>query len=313
MKNSTSYCFHGYDTANYMSFVGMLVGCGVLFVCITIITTICRTPALHNNTNLCIISITVTDMFTAISTIVSSSFYFTSLNQYVDNKYLLDVFYFAMSFSWMFSSGIHLLIIAIDRYLYILKPFYYMKYITKARIIKILFSLWMFTFLFLITPFIFFRSSHFQNICILTHPPVEYASVGVGTDFVSFIVVCVLYFRIANVAFRRKKLKNVRRLQGDTPHGVIISRNNGKAALKSLKFFVAMFGTYVFSCIPPLTVTLLSMLSVTLPLYIAISSYFFFYAHIIMNIIIYLNMNKDFRLGVKNLFSEGFDACCRMR
>lgn len=310
MENSTSHCMFGFDSATTI-FLGTLLGCCVIFLLITVIVTICRTTALHNNTNFLLASINVSDLLNAITLILYSSAYIPSLRKYIDNKYILDLFVLAMSCSGYYSAVIHLTVIAIDRYLYILKPFYYIKHMNKSQITKILFAVWIFTLVLFITPIVFFRNDKYHRKCIITNPPVEYYFTGVAIGCVCFIVVCVCYFRIACVAFQRKKARNSRRQQQETANDAVLSRINRKAAMKSVKFFVAMFGTYFFCFIPSLIITLLNILSVKKPAYISILSVLGFYVHIIINLFIYLNMSKDFRLGMKHQFSQCLCGCCK--
>lgn len=299
MYNETSPCIRPKENLTHTVYFGFALSSCVICLSLFKLITIFRTPALHNNINYFIASVGVSDFIFAVSIVIFSLFYLTGLGQFIQGSNIFYSIILGMLYSSIFSSALHLIIIAIDRHMYILKPFCYIKYMTPKRICLLLIFVWGLTLLYLITPSIFYTNNTFHVKCILLYPPKEYFAVVVAAGFTVYVATFVCYFRIACVAFERKKARNVRRQLQDKSHIDSNSGTNSKAAMKSVKFFMSMFGIFAIFYAPATIVTVMSLLSYDVPVYIYLINLYFAYISVILTFCFYIRVNKAFCIGIK--------------
>lgn len=300
MHNLTSPCTVKQTNLTNVVYVGFAISFFILCLNLFKITTIVRTPALHNNTNWFIASVGVSDSIFAASGVIFSLFYLTRLSQLIQVSNTFDAVMLGIFYSSVFSAALHLIIIAIDRHMYILKPFCYIKHMSTKRICILMIFVWGLTLIYLITPSMLYTGDMFHMKCILLYPPKEYFAVLVTAGVPVYFITCVCYFRISRVAFQRKKAKNARRqLQEPSAIGGFV-RSNSKAAMKSVKFFMSMYGIFAIFHSPVTIVTIMCMFSYDIPMYIYLINLYLTYVNIALTFFVYIRVNKDFRLAVKN-------------
>lgn len=292
------------------------IQCMCAFIVLTLygleIATILRTKRLHTNTNIFFLSIALFDTFMAICDFSQGIIYSTSLKYNIHATNDSDTVFFAIGFGSITLSCTHMAIVAIDRYVNIAHPFYYILNITKRRIIVVVFMVWLFWIVYCSVPLIFFRDDRYHINCISSHPPVVYFIVNVSLNLTDYFIISICYFKIANLAFKHKKATIARRLQTENMDNTINLRNNRIAAMRSVKFFVSLFGTFFAFTFPQIIATGLALLSYNVPENTIFGICILYDIHSVMNFLLYYNFNKDFADGLKTLLID-MTSCCRRR
>lgn len=308
MANGTCSCKFALHNYLVVLSVGMSCRC-----CVGLITiaTIWRTLALHNTCNYFIVSTAACDMLFNLIFIHSALFYFIRYDAYETNAKAFYCFVLGVSYSSVFSLGFHLAVTAVNRYIYTLKPFYYIKHMNGNYKVKMLIIIWVLIITYAIIPVLFYRGEQFHTKCIIIHPPIAYYETAVIINSSFCIIICTCYIQIARAAFERKKAIRNRKQQNCMPNDVIINITNRKAAIKSIKYVAAMSGGILLCYIPSGVSTQLSQLSYSVPESILLCSFYVSQVAPIINFLVYINMNAHFRLGIKQLFSKCLLTCCQ--
>jgi hypothetical protein len=161
--NFTSMCAE-INIGSVFSVGYFAVPCGAFVLCQNLITilTIWRWPKLHTNANIFIVSVSLTDILLSLS---------YSINHLVHITLFSSVFFmFATLYSNALLSMNQMGTIAVDRYIYIAHLFFYMKNITKKRVIITLACVWGMSLVFLITPLFVYTDVKYHNRCINLNP-----------------------------------------------------------------------------------------------------------------------------------------------
>ncbi|CAG5135771.1 unnamed protein product [Candidula unifasciata] len=266
--------------------------------------TIFRTKRLHTNTNIFILSVALLDCFMAVSDFVQGIIYSTSVKFNIHNSNVMDAILFGTAYSAITLSCTHMAIIAVDRYVNITHPFYYILNITKRRVIVLLLTAWMFGLAYCSVSIILYRDGKYHTKCISVHPPFEYFIINALLNLIDYVIICICYFKISCLAFQHKKAANARRLQTENPKNVFKLRNNRAAAMKSVKFFVLLFGTFFVFTFPQILTQGMVFLSCRIPENVVFFMGNLYDVHSAMNRVIYFHFNKDFSDGFKKLLSD---------
>lgn len=299
MYNVTSMCVLNQPHLIQVVYIGLTLNCCVIFISVLKVVTIWRTPALHSNANCFIASLAISDIIMAFTVVGFTFLYFTPVSQYIHNSNIIDSVLLGMVNSSNLFATVHFIIIAIDRHMYILKPFCYIKYMMTKRMYKLVLLVWVLTLIYLITPLVFYTSNRFHKKCIFLYPPKEYFIVVFAVGLTAYTASCVFYFRISRVAFQRKVAKNVRRELQDNPVTKINVRGNRRAAMKSIKFFMSMCGASAVYHTPKGIVTLMGMFSYNVPMYIYLITNYLLCIHVLLTFCVYFKMNRDVASKIK--------------
>lgn len=313
MENATSECISSLSSGHSVSAAGITITFCVLCVNVLKILTIFRSPVLKKETGAYIVSIAVANIIYSGTFVLFVLLYFSKLGRYIKHLEIVDTFMLSINCSFNVSLCLHLAIIGCDRYIFVSKPFYYMKHMTKLRKYRCILCIWIFTQIYFVIPLIFYRGDNFHVKCIILHPPIEYFILGMIVIGMLHCIICVCFLKIALLAFTRKKMMNARKQQQVPPNQVIISISNGKAAMKSAKFFFSMFSTFAVCNSVPALMSLMGMLSYNFSRNVIISSLFLFHIYSLVNFCIFINMNRDFREGLKKQFNGCKLICCKQR
>jgi hypothetical protein len=206
---------------------------------------------------------------------------------------VFSIFVFGACYSSVLLTTVHMGLFALDRYFQIVHPFFYRNFATKRRAIVTLTSVWISGIIYTIIPLILYSYDEFIGKCTILNPPLVYYSLGVGVYLVVLIIVFLCYFKIALVAFNHKKAANARRLQTSEAAVGIPLRNNRLVALRSVKFFVLMFGVYFVCSFPPVVSTGISEVY-NMPPVGQTMFIFLMPLHSIVNFFIYVTFSNDF-------------------
>lgn len=299
MSNTDTDCNLKFPCQNLQFYIGIILSLCVFIPNILTIVTIWRTLKLHTNTNIFTISLAFIDLLTGISGLVQSIFYSPLLKQSSINDYIFSTITLGISYSSVVLSCTHIAIAAIDRYICITHPFYYIVNVTKASLLRKLTVIWLIGFVYLILPSFLYTGEIHHRKCILVQPPSEYYIASLVIGSLNYIIVFVCYSKIARVAFRHNKAANKRRLRVGNVSKAMRLEISYKTSMKSIKFFVVCFGTYFIFTFPPALATGLLLLSYPIPDYILYLMFGASQMHSVSNFFIHIHMCKDFSEAVK--------------
>lgn len=307
--NFTNACYPG-ETANvylfyFMMFINILIVSKSMFV---IIMT-CRIPDMQENMAIVFASMSVNDLILAVivtcdqvSTMPISTFDFLKSN-------LMTCLMFGNCYGTLVVSMMHLAVLALDRYIHILHPLYYIRYVTKRRVSAALFCVWTTGIIIMSTPMIVFTDAKYHVKCLLFHPPMVYYSVISFIYCIIVLSVFVCYFKIARLAFRRTKAANSRRLNLNDMDAVSLYRINRISAVRSINFFIIMFGIFALFSIPFVAKTWISYF-VSIADYVHRSIFFVIPGYAFLNGAMYIKMSRDFSSLIQSTCSKFVILCC---
>ncbi|CAG5135772.1 unnamed protein product [Candidula unifasciata] len=274
-----------------------------------IIVTILRTQALHTNTNIFIVSVALLDCVMAVSDFTQGIVYSTTFRHNIHVANIIDTVLLGTGYGALTISCTHMAIIAIDRFINIAYPFYYILNVTKRRLIVVLIIAWLFGLAYSTVPIMFYIDDKYHRHCITSSPPLEYFIINASLNVIDYFVIFACYFKIAHLAFTHKKAANARRLKIENPEKVLKLRNTRIAAMKSVKFFVCLFGTFFAFTSPQIFVTGIRLLSFNIPDTIIIIIFYLYEVHSVMNFVIYYHVYKEFSDGFKKLLHDMIAVC----
>ncbi|CAG5123688.1 unnamed protein product, partial [Candidula unifasciata] len=114
----------------------------VIVQSLLIIFIIWRSPKLHTNTNMLIVSVSAGDIFFAVSCEINATLGLLFSSNIVAELVLMDTFMMGALFSTLMLSMNQMGVIAADRYINIVHPFFYIKHVTKRRVLLNIICYW---------------------------------------------------------------------------------------------------------------------------------------------------------------------------
>ncbi|CAG5121083.1 unnamed protein product [Candidula unifasciata] len=312
VSNETHACVIHSNFGMYIVFITLIISSLSIIECMVVIFVTWFTVTLHSNTNILVASLAVNDLLLAIAFMgnqvsVVPGFLLPS----VKSKLFMSLIYGVSSGSTKLSI-MHMMVIAVDRYIQIAHPFYYMKAMTKKKIYVILICLWITCLIFIIIPVTIFYNDKYYRECIILHQPLAYSVVGVAMYFISLIMIFFCYFKIAHVAFKHKQSAISRRLGCNLAQSETEQRENMKAALRSVKYLALMFGVFFVATCPPFLLTSLGYrYSFSENVYLGLFS--LVPIHSVINFLIYGYMNQEFQTSLVKKWSAIKRYCSKCR
>lgn len=303
--NETSTC--GYNV--YFGYAGVCISACVICDSILTIFTISRSHQLHTNQYIFISSLAVADIMLSLSFVLTAVIRLTWINSIVDRRNIVNNLAYGTMFSCIVLTGLHMSIIAIDRYIRIAHPFYYIQSMTKQRTVTILSFTYLFSFVNACIPAIVYQDSKY-SYCISIHQPFEYFYANIVTLVININVVFVCYFNITRISINHKKAAISRHLQAGHIGGAVINRSGGAAVMKSVRFFIAMFGVYFLLCLPPLIMDCVGFYYYV-PNFLIVIGAHCFPLHSLLNFVICFSLNHGFRKALKQVFADFKKVCFR--
>ncbi|CAG5119935.1 unnamed protein product [Candidula unifasciata] len=257
-----------------------------------VIVIICRTKKLHSSTNIFVASLAVNDLifsgFFIVMWITTTRIRWSS----VTLAKLMSTIMYCLCSGTTNQSIMHMAAIAIDRYIHIAHPFYYMKHAAKHRVYIIVTILWIAGIALTTIPPVIFTPK-LECVNLISHQPAAYYFPGASVYVITVPLVCFCYSKIACLAFRHKLAANARRARTDELLTDIQQRNNRQAALRSVQFVALMFGVFTACTLPQFVSTGMSFL-ITIPEKIYLGFFLFAPIHSVINFLIFATMNREF-------------------
>lgn len=212
---------------------------------ILVVVIICRTKALHTNSDIIVGCLSLTDILLCASYTAHGVKSLAGSTLSKSQKNYLVSFLCGACYGGVLISITHLGFAAIDRYVQIAYPFYYIKHMTKRRLFKKLLAIWLIGGMYTLTPLFLYFYRQNSETCILLHPPLAYFFILFTGYLANIMIVFISYLKIARLAFQHKKSANIRRMQIEDRTSTVIFSQNRKGAIKSVNFFIVMFGAFL--------------------------------------------------------------------
>lgn len=310
--NETYDCMGELDIGFDFLYVTVPVNAIIVLKSALVILTVYRTPSLHTNANIIAASLSLSDVLMATAFINIGDSETAKVHLSVDQIRIIKTFVFGeFSSSILISIG-HMGIIAIDRYILIAHPFYYIKHMTKRRIYFLILCVWVIGIFLLFYPLFVYNRMHYYDKCISLHPSVDYYLVCSSVYVSTFVIVLVSYSKIAILAFAHKKAANIRKLVQHGNRSDSVFKDNRAAAFRSVKFFALMFGVFVICTLPPAVATGLTTF------YLISHQVFVCFSYLVLlnsliSFAIYFSMNTALSRALKKTCSDLLAFTCIRR
>ncbi|XP_005111105.1 beta-4C adrenergic receptor-like [Aplysia californica] len=278
-----------------------------LFICtgnVLTILAILRTGALRTFSNVYVAGLAVADFLVGVSLSLLALFMIPRLRQTLYFQHInLCVFMQGIVIGMVLLSVEHLCMISVERYLYIVKPYLYHRIITKNVVATTMVVAWTLGIFYSLAPQFSYRPYGEIPVCDPSENlPVEYLVYSnTVIYFITVAVIIVMYTRILKVACRQRNailaVTVVVKADNSNVSPCVMEDESAKsrrATLKSVKFFLTVFGAY-FLCITPMVVC------ICVDYFVNVSYILFRILNLIaltnsgMNFIIYSIQNKKFR------------------
>ncbi|CAG5136208.1 unnamed protein product, partial [Candidula unifasciata] len=202
----------------------------ILIKSIFIIVFTTRTEERQKNTNIVFASIAINDL---VKGVVLLYYQVATIPFYKPNALwnnTSDSFLFGACYGNVILSFLHLAVLTLDRYVYILHQFFYMKHVTKRRIYLVLLCIWIIGLIYIVIPIFVYADEKYHERCMILHPPVEYFCLSSCVYVFMLIVVFICCLNIACLAFKRRKAANNRRRTATDILDSTIFRSNRSSA-----------------------------------------------------------------------------------
>lgn len=294
MKDNTTHPCTQEDNINiYVFYPMVLMNTMVVGKSIFVIMMTCRVQARQKNFNIVFASMAVNEMILAVASIgyQVSTIPYNKLHIRWSN--VVTTFVFGDCYGSILVCLMHMGLIAMDRYVHIVHPIQYMKYATKRCLLWALIVTWTIGLIFIVVPIFIYIDDKYHLECIFFHPPIMYYSFFFSVYLVILVAVFVGYFKIALLAYTRKKAANTRRMNTHVIGSDTIVTANRTSVLRSIKFFDLMFGMFAVYSFPIIIIIWLGY-PYRLTENILRISFFVQPIKSMISIFVYIKVNRDF-------------------
>ncbi|GFO49562.1 beta-2 adrenergic receptor [Plakobranchus ocellatus] len=270
----------------------------------TTIVAIWRTPALRTLANIYVCSLACADFVVGAMCVLLALFLLPPLrDSWFDRSDGLCSFFYGMNVGMTAISASNMTLIALDRYLYIIRPYFYQRVINTCVISTFISVSWTLGLIIALMPQFIARPSSEVPLCNITRRLPTWYLFHMSASLYSFTVFAdiIFYSFILRAAARQRKAIRVNvasqvqqgnegvdgNFKGD-------SHNITKGTMKSIKFFLTVFG-FFFCSLTPMAVVM------AVDNYVDVYSGLYRVLNLIAvlnsgtNFIIYAVMNKQFR------------------
>ncbi|KAK3764730.1 hypothetical protein RRG08_042040 [Elysia crispata] len=156
-----------------------------------LIYVIARNMSLHTNTNILVASLAVTDVLmglqcslAGLSLKIRSWLAASDFDLHASDKFLLSI-----SLSLVGVSLLHVFSLAVDRYLFVLRPLRYRRFVTRPRVLAVAAAIWILGLIYTLSLLALFQNTHHRQTCIFTEGSVSFGYVPIGCVYLICLVV----------------------------------------------------------------------------------------------------------------------------
>ena len=203
MLNTTSisYSLEGVQLLGFILLVFLIFF--TAFGNILVILAILRTPRLRTSSNVLIINMACGDILYSVSTLPLSMVLFCFRETDWPLGKIGNIIFDATWFSFLVLSFINVVVIALERYIAITKPFVYNVLVTKKRVMCVCFGLWIYVILLIFAMAFTLKQANGVDY-IFVIPGSFYYTALIFHAILAFIFVPLLYSKIFLIARKHK-------------------------------------------------------------------------------------------------------------
>ncbi|GFO22333.1 beta-1-adrenergic receptor [Plakobranchus ocellatus] len=238
------------SSSEVLACLTILIGFILILENSLLIFIICRTRSLPNITNILVASTGFSDVLAGAQCFIMGVYSLPGgLESWLDSthvdKHTFSSAMLGINCSLMVVSMPHVSLLAIDRYLYVLWPFHYVRRVTKPRVLGIVCAIWILALVYFCVLVLKFQGDEYRGMCIFSEVPTIYSYYPlVLLYYLCFIVVCVCTFGMIKLALdhrRRRRLRKApqtearvwRRDTNGDPHSKFFDHSHTKSAARS--------------------------------------------------------------------------------
>ncbi|KAK7501382.1 hypothetical protein BaRGS_00007507 [Batillaria attramentaria] len=271
----------------YLLAVWMLLGNGLTILAVF------RFEKLRTRANMYIVSLAATDALVGLLLFVAGSSYIPSVQSWFDATEFACVGMLSWGYCAVVCSGFNMCLIALDRYIYIAKPYLYERYLTERNIAGAIVTVWVLAFVYGTIPLYYNTFSTSKRCSSREVIPLMYRSfLSAGLFLFCCLCTGVLYIKITLITLHHKM--NISRAENARTSRV------GRGSLKALKLFLTVFGCMFICWSPNFVAELVNVYSDVASIWLRCFMFLGF-LNSGMNIFIYPYFNKEFRKAMKVL------------
>ncbi|KAK7501379.1 hypothetical protein BaRGS_00007504 [Batillaria attramentaria] len=279
----------GFVLIAYLLAVWMLLGNGLTILAVF------RFEKLRTRANMYIVSLAATDALVGLLQFVVGSFFIPSVQSWFDSTEFVCVGMLSWGYCAVVCSGFNMCLIALDRYIYIAKPYLYERYLTERNIAGAIVTVWVLAFVYGTIPLYYNTFSTSKHCASREVIPLMYRSfLSAGLFLFCCLCTGALYIKITLITLHHKK--NIARAGAENARNSRVDRGS----LKALKLFLTVFGCLFICWSPYFVAELVDAYTDVANVWLR-SFMFLGFLNSGMNIFIYPYFNKEFRKAMKVL------------
>lgn len=172
--NRTYTCAHNSAADELtLAYISVPIGDFVVTQNVLSIVIIRRSPKLHTNANIVVASIACGDIYLSLVYAVDGILYLPGVVDPLWNHAVLDACICGAGYSSLLLSVSQLGLIAVDRYIHIAHPLYYMAHVTRPRVYATIALFWLVALVYGLIPIFVYRDTSSYTKCLIVSPPLN--------------------------------------------------------------------------------------------------------------------------------------------
>ncbi|GFO46655.1 beta-3 adrenergic receptor [Plakobranchus ocellatus] len=169
-------CSDEHFSSDPLKYFVILAGAAIMFENLILIIIICRSKSLHTNTNILVACMAVTDLAVGaqcvqLGLLVHSGGLRTWLGLKGDKMHLFLSLTVSANTSLALVSLLHMCLLAVDRYLYVLLPLRYEDFVTRRRVLATSRTVWTLGLIYVAAITSLLQKEKYRKTCILSQVP----------------------------------------------------------------------------------------------------------------------------------------------
>lgn len=306
--STTDNKFNNCFLPTWLNILYVSVGAIIVFSNVLVTVVIIRTPKLHSIANTFVASLAVADAIIGLVNFLwGVVFLVVTPPDWVFIN--LDTAFSASSMGTILGAYLHITVIAIDRYLYIVHPFVYFRYAKQQSAIIVLLALWILISLYVLAVAMILNN---MSVCSVSDfLETNIVHVDGCISLILFLVTFLAYLRIAALALKHgrsvasvdivvQSSSTKARQQGNTKGG--LSKDSWRHKRKTIRFYLMMTGSIVIMAFPITICNFIAVFHVKIDKNLLYIFFLLPKLQSVFNVFISIFINTDFRRAMHNLF-----------
>ncbi|BFZ18853.1 hypothetical protein BsWGS_21892 [Bradybaena similaris] len=308
MAENTTNVYENCSDLPFLNIFYIVGGVIIVIENVLMAVVIIRTPRLHSMANIFVTSLAVADAIVGFINVLTGVFFIiVTPGDWIFIK-VITAFYVCYMGSTM-GAYLHITIIAIDRYLYIVHPFVYFKYVNQRLAVTVLLALWILMSVYMLTVAIILTEKPVCFVNDFMHLNIAYIDRCISMFILS--VTFLAYFRIAALSLKHRQSiasVNVAVLSSSANASqqenvrTGLSGDSWRHKWTTMRFYLVMTGSIAVMIFPMTICTFISGFDVKIDDNVLNVFYLLPTLQSGFNVFINIFLNSDFKQAVYNLF-----------